>query len=140
MDSASQSPTLALAPGIGFKVLTRPPSTTPHVPTPTHTLTSGCRHGQRIKSLHPTLELKQMSPAPGHYLCFSGLCPTFSWTSEVGRPFLFQPAPKLLLCNAQYLQGSLDYELIKGRKHTSLPQHPQPLAPSMEQVWHERKA
>lgn len=35
------------------------------------------------------------------------------------QPFLSQPG--LLLYNAQYLKGSLDYELIKDRKHASLP-------------------
>lgn len=45
-----------------FKVLTRPTSTTSHALTPT--LTSGCRHGQRINSLCPTLELAWVSPAP----------------------------------------------------------------------------
>lgn len=102
-----------LAPGTALRVLTRP------LPAPTHTLTGGCRHGQRINSLQPPRELARVSPAPQHYLCSSGLCPPSFWTSEAGRPFLSQPG--LLLHNAQYLKGSLDHELIQDRKHASLP-------------------
>ena len=81
-----------------------------------------------------------MSSTPRHYLCSSGLCPPFSWTSEVDRPFLSQAAPGLLPCNAQFLKGLLDYELIMGREHDLLPHHPQPLAPSMAQAWPRREA